>query len=309
VGSFRRIAANGFTGDIYIALLIGTVITGLLAAAWLAEGAPDWLKAAGRGAGRAISAALSVLGAIAPPSAILYRGAAALGAAALAVGAGWIVWRAASAIPLPSLSSLTGAHTVEGRATALSGDRLRIDDKIVQLSGIEAPERDQTCLTDGSRRWRCGASAAASLAALVRRRQVSCALSGSDHSGITLGRCQVGNTDIAGELVRNGHVFATEGLFAPYASLEDEARAAKIGLWDGEAERPSDYRAQRWEEAKREAPDGCPIKGNVRDGRRVYVLPWSSEYGRIRVSRRRGERWFCSEAEAVAAGWQPLDQS
>jgi endonuclease YncB( thermonuclease family) len=309
VGSFRRIAANGFTGDIFIALLIGTLITLLLLAAWLAEGAPDWLKAVGRGIARVIGSIVRVLGALAPSGAGVYRAAAALGIAALAVGAGWLVWRGASAVPLPSLASLTGSSTIEGRATAVAGDRLRIDGRIVQLSGIEAPERDQTCVTDRSRRWRCGASATASLAALVRRRQVTCALSGSADGGAARGRCHAGDTDIAAELVRNGHVFATGGLFAPYASLENEARAARIGLWDGEADRPSDYRAQRWEEAKRDAPDGCPIKGNVRDGRRVYVLPWSSEYERIRVSSRRGDRWFCSEAEAVTAGWRPLEQS
>jgi endonuclease YncB( thermonuclease family) len=41
-------------------------------------------------------------------------------------------------------------------------------------------------------------------------------------------------------------VFAEGGLFARYASLESEARAAKVGLWAaGEVERPSDYRARQ----------------------------------------------------------------
>ena len=77
-----------------------------------------------------------------------------------------------------------------------------------------------------------------------------------------------------------------------------------MGLWNGEAERPGTYRARTWEEAKRAAPDGCPIKGQVAGGARVYVLPWSPEYGRVRVSRARGDRWFCSEKEAIAAGWR-----
>jgi hypothetical protein len=37
----------------------------------------------------------------------------------------------------------------------------------------------------------------------------------------------------------------------------------------------------------------------------VYVLPWSPDYRRVRVRSQRGERWFCTEEEAVAAGWQP----
>ena len=46
----------------------------------------------------------------------------------------------------------------------------------------------------------------------------------------------MGETDIAAELVRNGHVFAETGFFATYGSLESEAREAKAGIWRGEAE-------------------------------------------------------------------------
>jgi len=308
VGSFRRIAANGFDGSIFIALLIGTLIACALLAAWLADGPPAWLAALLRGTGRGAAGLAGAVGSIGPSGATLARGAAVLALLAVVAGAGWLVWRAAAA--LPSLASFTqGAPAIEGRAIALSGDTLRIAKKTVRISGIEAPEREQTCRTASARRWRCGASAKSALARLVRRRNVTCVVSGSDDRGIALGNCRIGKTDIAAELVRNGHVFATPGFFAPYGSLEEEARKAKSGLWEGEATRPSDYRAQRWEEAKREAPEGCPIKGNVSRGRRVYVLPWSSEYERVRISSRRGERWFCSEAEALAAGWQPSDQS
>ena len=95
------------------------------------------------------------------------------------------------------------------------------------------------------------------------------------------------------------------GLFASYAGLERQARDAKAGIWAaGEAERPAEFRAKVWEEAKRRAPDGCPIKGLVTGGARVYVLPWSPDYDRGRIQKASGERWFCSEQEAVAAGWK-----
>jgi hypothetical protein len=138
---------------------------------------------------------------------------------------------------------------------------------------------------------------------------VTCSLSGTDDLGRKVGICQEGETDLAAELVRNGDVFAETGFFSSYGSLESEAREAKVGIWRGEPERPSDYRAQKWEEAKRAAPEGCPIKGNVTHGRRVYVLPWAQGYERVKVSSSRGERWFCSENEARAAGWRPPEQS
>ena len=68
--------------------------------------------------------------------------------------------------------------------------------------------------------------------------------------------------------------------------------------------RPADWRAKIWEDAKSRAPDGCPIKGQVAGSSRFYVLPWSAGYERARVQETRGERWFCSEQEAVAAGFK-----
>ncbi len=63
-------------------------------------------------------------------------------------------------------------------------------------------------------------------------------------------------------------------------------------------------------------PDpNCPIKGNISQssngqngggqnaGRRLYHLPGMRDYDRTVISPANGERWFCSEAEAIAAGW------
>jgi endonuclease YncB( thermonuclease family) len=198
-----------------------------------------------------------------------------------------------------------GAKPLQGRAEAVSGDLMRVAGTTVRLAGIEAPERQQTCGA-GGRRYQCGAAAQAALGRLVNGRGLTCTLSGTDPAGRPLASCMRGTTDINGELVRQGHVFAASGLFASYAALEREARAAKAGLWaGGEAERPSEFRAKVWEEAKRRAPDGCPIKGLVTGRERVYVLPWSPDYERGRIQKARGERWFCSEQEALAAGWKP----
>lgn len=50
---------------------------------------------------------------------------------------------------------------------------------------------------------------------------------------------------------------------------------------------------------------GCRIKGNVsRMGERIYHVPGQEYYDVTRVSLLRGERWFCSEAEARKAGWR-----
>jgi hypothetical protein len=50
---------------------------------------------------------------------------------------------------------------------------------------------------------------------------------------------------------------------------------------------------------------GCRIKGNVSAGGRIYHLPGTASYERTRIDPRRGEAWFCGEAEARAAGFRP----
>jgi hypothetical protein len=49
----------------------------------------------------------------------------------------------------------------------------------------------------------------------------------------------------------------------------------------------------------------CDIKGNINArGERIYHVPGGRWYAATRIDRLRGERWFCSEEEARAAGWR-----
>ena len=50
---------------------------------------------------------------------------------------------------------------------------------------------------------------------------------------------------------------------------------------------------------------GCTVKGNVSQttGNRLYHVPGMENYAQTVIDSRYGERWFCSEADAVAAGW------
>jgi hypothetical protein len=50
----------------------------------------------------------------------------------------------------------------------------------------------------------------------------------------------------------------------------------------------------------------CTIKGNVsyNRGQRIYHVVGQRDYDRTIITPSRGERWFCSEEEARAAGWR-----
>lgn len=53
------------------------------------------------------------------------------------------------------------------------------------------------------------------------------------------------------------------------------------------------------------ADPACAIKGNInRSGERIYHVPGGPAYDSVRIDEAAGERWFCSEAEAQAAGWR-----
>ncbi len=57
--------------------------------------------------------------------------------------------------------------------------------------------------------------------------------------------------------------------------------------------------------ANSSAKPGCVIKGNisVSKNRKLYHLPGMRNYEATIIDPTKGERWFCSEAEAQANGW------
>jgi len=49
----------------------------------------------------------------------------------------------------------------------------------------------------------------------------------------------------------------------------------------------------------------CRIKGNINNKNdKVYHVPGSRSYEDTRIDESKGERWFCTEEEARAAGWR-----
>ena len=48
------------------------------------------------------------------------------------------------------------------------------------------------------------------------------------------------------------------------------------------------------------------IKGNISQstGEKIYHVPGGDFYDKTVIDEGAGERWFCTEQEAVAAGWR-----
>ena len=200
---------------------------------------------------------------------------------------------------------------ISGIAAASDGDTLRIGAVKVRLFGIDAPELAQMC---GD--WACGAAAAARLAELAGTGPVTCTPRETDRYGRIVATCTVAGVDLGDRLVAEGLARAYVRYGDDYAAAEVRAKAGGVGLWGGEAEAPWDYRAGRALErvaARRAGNDdaddedgACRIKGNLSaGGKRIYHLPGSRAYDRTRIDLDRGERWFCDEAAARAAGFRP----
>jgi len=60
-----------------------------------------------------------------------------------------------------------------------------------------------------------------------------------------------------------------------------------------------------WHSANSHSSPACRIKGNISVmGERIYHVPGQAYYDSTRIDTLKGERWFCTEAEARAAGWR-----
>lgn len=224
----------------------------------------------------------------------------------------WPVALALAAALLPQMpfdgmarTTRADATLLSGRATAIDGDTLEIAGERVRLEGIDAPEAAQTCGGGWFGEWKCGRAAAAQLRWLVGGRRVDCQSAGRDKYGRVLGWCSADGRDINAEMVRTGNAWAFVRYSTRYQAVEAEARRAKIGIWKGEAEPAWVYRERRWVDAEPAAPKGCAIKGNVTANGHIYHMPWSPWYAKVRIEPAKGERWFCSEAEASKAGFRP----
>lgn len=206
------------------------------------------------------------------------------------------------------------AQTLVGHASAVDGDSLSVGGMSVRLFGIDAPEGKQTCMRDGAA-WACGEGATRQLASLVQGQQVVCRGRGSDDYGRTLVVCQVAGLELNKIMVAQGWAVAFRNYSADYVPDETRAKADKLGIWSSTFDMPVDWRAarapapatpsvQRYRSAQparaSQTSQGCVIKGNRnRRGQWIYHLPGMPYYAPTRA-----EEWFCSEADAQAAGYR-----
>lgn len=201
-----------------------------------------------------------------------------------------------------------------GRAGVIDGDTIEIHGQRIRFHGIDAPEGRQSCSVDG-KPWRCGQQSALALSDLIGAKTVRCETKDRDRYQRLVAVCHLGSQNINAWMVRNGWaVDYRQYSKGAYMAEEAQAKKERLGVWRGEFQMPWD-----WRRGKRMGSSGtrdstnspnspatkCRIKGNISSrGERIYHVPGGQYYSRTRISPSKGERWFCTEAKAKAAGWR-----
>ena len=140
----------------------------------------------------------------------------------------------------------------------------------------------------------------------IAGRAVECTERDRDRYGRIVAVCRVEGTDVNAWMVEQGWAVAYQKYSADYVSHETTAKAARRGVWRGEFVEPSRWRrGERLEAAAAGGAGDCRIKGNIsQKGTRIYHVPGVASYPKTRIDTAKGERWFCSDSDARAAGWR-----
>jgi len=233
----------------------------------------------------------------------------ALAALVLSAVSGWPAW---------------AGTVIEGRAHFVDGDTLDIAGVRIRVHGIDAPERDEVCQRFNGASWACGAWATQEVRRRWQGKRLTCHDLGERTHGRVVARCLHEGRDIAAVLVAEGVVLSCPRYAVQHAhsrgylDAEKEAAFAGLGLHVGPPTSRGGFcdipgvpppvalpARQTAEPATSPAAPACAIKGNVnRAGDRIYHLPGQVNYDDINMDGP-GKRWFCTEAEARAAGWRP----
>lgn len=121
---------------------------------------------------------------------------------------------------------------IDGPATVVDGDHLRVGGRVVRLYGIDAPDPGQRC-PGPDRIHDCGHIAATGLMDLTAGlTRVNCEALGTGPDGITIARCRDSlGFDLSRQMLYTGWAFASPAAAAGFHAEEQRARTARRGMW------------------------------------------------------------------------------
>lgn len=170
----------------------------------------------------------------------------------------------------------------------IDGDSFVIEEnkQSIRLMNVNAPEENL-----------CGYQQAKdTLTSLLQGRQVQLVGKVNDNHNRFLALVYLPDGTLINEqMLKSGWARYTSNASIESARLQKAgatAKATKIGV----------FSALCFQSVNPDNPN-CSIKGNVKDGNKTYFFDGCGNYSNVELSLDEGDRWFCSEAEAVKAGF------
>ena len=213
------------------------------------------------------------------------------------------------------------------------GDTIQLDRMIYRLDGVDAPEIDQMCLDQSGDIWQCGVTARDRLSAYIGNRAVRCEDKGltrptsTGGSGFVRSKAKPKHS-MSGSFKKDGRLSTnlTQRVVSRQRKLTHARTGADCGkdvsqnraTCDDGISMPRDLSEsvvqaghenrtrEKLFRVDTDMPPGCPIKAKLAlraeivgyEG--IYHLPGCGSYRRLK----RANRWFCSEEDALAAGFR-----
>lgn len=208
------------------------------------------------------------------------KGVVAGAAAVITAGSGYLWLKSGHYSPI----QVPAYHV----SRVIDGDTFETDEKqTIRLAGIDAPEISL-----------CGGQEAKiALEKLVLKKNIYLKVIYRDPYLRLIAWVYADNVFVNQAIVSTG--------WAGYHNRQQEANleiaAADKGIRDSKA---GIYSSKCTQETNIQKPE-CVIKGNVLEGRgvKIYHFPGCGQYKNTQVQLYLGDRWFCTEKEAVEAGF------
>ena len=207
------------------------------------------------------------------------------------------------------LATIIAPVLAQAEVRVIDADTIDVDGKKVRLNGIDAFESGQYCEDGQKQSFKCGIKASEALKELLSSQEntsLICEFSDKDVYGRFIGDCMLGTLNINAWLVQKGWALAYRKYSLKYVQYENKAKINKAGVWSGKFIEPWNWRrGARFRVENIEVNSGCLIKGNISsNGEKIYHIETGQYYKRTIISLSKGERWFCTEEDALKNGWR-----
>ncbi|WP_440928713.1 thermonuclease family protein [Candidatus Pelagibacter sp.] len=124
----------------------------------------------------------------------------------------------------------------------IDGDTIHFGKIKYRFSGIDAPEKKQTCLFEDKILF-CGILATKALKEKISNSKITCIDEGVDRYNRIIGECFINNNEsLSSFMVKNGYAFAYRKYSIKFIKEEEFAKKNSLGLWKMKFEYPWDYR-------------------------------------------------------------------